>query len=99
MDHPLHDKVIFLTGGAAGIGLECRNRYRDAGAHVVVFDKATGGDVASARDVSQAIDSTLSRYGRIDVIHNNAGIAHPSKVLHDTTDEEWTTMFDINVRG
>ncbi|HTJ14844.1 MAG TPA: SDR family oxidoreductase, partial [Dinghuibacter sp.] len=99
MERPLHNKVIFLTGGAAGIGLECRNRYRAAGAQVVVFDKTTGGDVSSAEEVSDAIERTLARHGRIDVIHNNAGIAHPSKPLHETTTEEWNALFDVNVKA
>lgn len=99
----LENKVIFLTGGAAGIGHECAIKYRDAGAHLVIFDKAFGGDitgnVASAADVAQAIESTLTRYGRIDVIHNNAGIAHPSKPLHQTSDAEWSLLFDVNVKA
>ena len=99
MDRLLHDKVIFLTGGAAGIGLECAHKYRAAGAHVVVFDKVDGLDVTNAGDVAHAIEQTLVQYGRLDVIHNNAGIAHPSKPLHETTDDEWTALFDINVKG
>src|SRR6478609_8898643 len=36
-------------------------------------------DVGNGEQVESAIQATLARYGRLDVIHNNAGIAHPAK--------------------
>jgi NAD(P)-dependent dehydrogenase (short-subunit alcohol dehydrogenase family) len=33
------------------------------------------------------------------VIHNNAGISNPSKAVHETTDDEWDALFDVNVKG
>jgi meso-butanediol dehydrogenase/(S,S)-butanediol dehydrogenase/diacetyl reductase len=62
----------------------------------VLFIKA---DVACAPDVEDAIARTIHYFGRIDVIHNNAGIAGPSKALHETTDDEWQQLFDVNVKG
>ena len=56
-------------------------------------------DVSCAEDVKMAIEQTIKQYGRIDVIHNNAGIANPSKALHDTTDEEWNNLININLKG
>ncbi len=38
-------------------------------------------------------------YGRIDAIHNNAGIAHPSKTLDDTSEEEWDNLMNVNLKG
>lgn len=112
----LKDKVIFLTGGSRGIGLECAKKYRDAGAFVVVVaneaiiveeavsllgDMATGivCDVSRPLEVEQAILQTLDLYGRIDVIHNNAGIADPSKPLHETEEDQWDRLFDINLKS
>jgi meso-butanediol dehydrogenase / (S,S)-butanediol dehydrogenase / diacetyl reductase len=57
------------------------------------------GDVSIACDVETAVKQTVSLYGRIDVIHNNAGIAHPSKPLHETTEREWQNLFDINLKS
>jgi meso-butanediol dehydrogenase/(S,S)-butanediol dehydrogenase/diacetyl reductase len=62
--------------------------------HSVVF-----GDVSNASDVERGIRHTLDRYGKIDVIHNNAGIAYPSKPLHETDDVQWQNLFDINLKG
>ncbi|WP_184542978.1 SDR family NAD(P)-dependent oxidoreductase [Mucilaginibacter sp. FT3.2] len=56
-------------------------------------------DVASATDVQQAIIKTVSYFGKIDVIHNNAGISNPSKALHETTEDEWNALFNVNVKG
>jgi meso-butanediol dehydrogenase/(S,S)-butanediol dehydrogenase/diacetyl reductase len=112
----LKDKIIFLTGGSKGIGLECAKQYIAAGATVVVVTNDSKSaesaskilsdphrilicDVSKARDVADAIHFTLEKYGRIDVIHNNAGIAFPSKPLHETSDPEWDNLFNVNIKG
>ena len=112
----LNEKVIFLTGGSRGIGLECAKKYVEAGALVMIVANEAGSieealrllgdrakailcDVSSGREVEQAIRQTLEIYGRIDVIHNNAGIAHPSKSLDETEEEEWDVLFDTNLKS
>ncbi len=112
----LANKVIFLTGGSMGIGLECAKKYAEEGAKLVIManDEASliesmkilgeahssfFGDISKASDVEHAIQQTLNKYGKIDVIHNNAGIAFPSKPLHETTEKEWDKLFDVNLKG
>jgi meso-butanediol dehydrogenase/(S,S)-butanediol dehydrogenase/diacetyl reductase len=112
----LKDKVIFLTGGSRGIGLECAKKYRAAGAVVVIAanddasvkeavnllgEGSTGilCDVSAPLEVEGAIRQTLDLFGRIDVIHNNAGIAHPSKPLHETAEAEWNSLFNVNLKS
>ena len=56
-------------------------------------------DVSNVLDVEAAIHKTIERYGKIDVIHNNAGIASPSKPLHETSDEEWQLLMDVNLKS
>jgi len=56
-------------------------------------------DVSVANDVKNAIAEAVNRFGKIDVIHNNAGISSPSKTACETTEAEWDTLFDINVKG
>lgn len=56
-------------------------------------------DVSSGESVREAIEKAIDRYGRIDVIHNNAGIAEPSCQLHETTEEEWEKLMGVNVKG
>ncbi len=112
----LKDKIIFLTGGSTGIGLDCAKAYASEGAKVALVarnealaEQAANDlgpdhlgfscDVSKDADVKSAIERVLARYGRIDAIHNNAGIATPSKPLHETTDEEWNALFDINLKS
>ena len=56
-------------------------------------------DVASARDMEIAIQQTVNWFGRIDAVHNNAGISGPSKCLDETSPDEWDRLFNINVKG
>ena len=56
-------------------------------------------DVSREADVAAAIQETLARYGRLDAIHNNAGIATPSKAVHETTDAEWDALFNVNLKS
>lgn len=112
----LKDKIIFLTGGSTGIGLDCAKAYVAEGAKIALVARngelaaqaaATLGpehlgfacDVSKDADVKSAIDRVHSYYGKLDAIHNNAGIAMPSKPLHETTDEEWDALFDINLKS
>ncbi len=112
----LAGKIIFLTGGSRGIGLECAKKYIEAGAKVAIVaddcdsvseslkelgDENMGlvADVRSASDIEKAITKTLDKYGKIDVIHNNAGIAGVSKQLHETAEEDWEDLFGINLKG
>jgi NAD(P)-dependent dehydrogenase (short-subunit alcohol dehydrogenase family) len=56
-------------------------------------------DVSIGSEVKHAIEKALDRYGRLDAIHNNAGIAHPAKMLNDTTEEEWDRLMSVNLKG
>ncbi|MGN6437388.1 MAG: SDR family NAD(P)-dependent oxidoreductase [Agriterribacter sp.] len=111
----LKDKVLFLTGGSSGIGLECAKAYLNEGATVVVasnttveedFGKPTADkcffilcDVSSEEAVRIAIEQTVERFGKLDAIHNNAGIVTPSAMLHETTTEEWHRLMDVNMKS
>ncbi len=112
----MKNKVIFLTGGSTGIGLDCAKAYAAEGALVVlcardgktaeaVAAKLPGQhygircDVSIAAEVEHAIQFTLEKFGRLDAIHNNAGIAYPSKPLHETTEAEWDALMAINLKS
>ncbi len=78
---------------------------QEAADETVAAIKAAGGEaIALQADVSKSdavaglFDAAIKHYGRIDVLVNNAGIMI-TKLLKDTTDEEFTRQFDINVRG
>jgi len=56
-------------------------------------------DVADGAMVESAIAAVLNRFGRIDAVHNNAGIAHPSLPLHETSEADWDHLFNVNVKS
>jgi meso-butanediol dehydrogenase / (S,S)-butanediol dehydrogenase / diacetyl reductase len=56
-------------------------------------------DVADRISVEAAVVAALARYGRIDALHNNAGISAPSKTLDQTTDAEWDRLFAVNLKS
>ncbi|MFJ8082374.1 SDR family oxidoreductase [Streptomyces sp. NPDC096205] len=69
---------------------------RAAGASVV----EQAGDVRVAEDLRSAADSALDRFGTIDVLVNNAGIAAPSgRPVHEIEEDEWGLMLDIDLSG
>jgi NAD(P)-dependent dehydrogenase (short-subunit alcohol dehydrogenase family) len=56
-------------------------------------------DISNEQDVKYAIEKSLEKYGRIDAIHNNAGISAPSKRLHETSSHEWDSLMNTNLKG
>lgn len=56
-------------------------------------------DLNNSSTIQQAMDKVIQTYGQLHAIHNNAGIASPSKPLHETTEEEWEQVMQVNVRG
>ena len=59
---------------------------------------AIQADVSSSADVKILFDKSIAHFGKIDVLVNNAGIMI-TKFIKDTTDEDFTRQFDVNVRG
>lgn len=112
----LQDKVVFITGGARGIGAQVARRLRNKGAKLVLTDlngaelnalaAELGEDrvltaVADVRDLPamQAVAArAIERFGAIDVVVANAGIASYGSVLQVDPDA-FKRVLDINVLG
>lgn len=90
----LSDKVVIVTGGARGVGYGISTRFLEAGAHVVICDikeaaeLPTGGgkqalftpaDVREVDQIDGVIAFTTERFGRLDVLVNNAGGSPPAE--------------------
>src|SRR4051812_47840415 len=56
------------------------------------------GDVRDDGAIQAAVELALSRFGRIDILFNNAGICAYG-LAHELTEEAWDTMLDINLKG
>ncbi|NIT14438.1 MAG: glucose 1-dehydrogenase, partial [Candidatus Dadabacteria bacterium] len=55
-------------------------------------------DVSEEEDCKEAVDYTVNKYGKIDILFNNAGVLELGKT-HETSTETWDKIFDINVKG
>ena len=94
----MQDKVVLVTGGAAGIGRATALRFAAEGAAVVICDlNQTAGQATAAElgpqaafykvnvtdqaEVRQWVAAVIDRYGRIDVLVNNAGIVRDGQLV------------------
>jgi len=104
-------KVAIVTGAASGIGAAITKQLVAEGAKVLAadLDKETLGagsenvatlwcDVSSAQQVNGMIDEAIKRFGRIDILFNNAGTGSFGETP-DIDDETWNRVFAINVNS
>ncbi|NBE92687.1 NAD(P)-dependent oxidoreductase [Nonomuraea sp. KC401] len=69
---------------------------RKAGVAVLVKE----ADVRDLREIEDAVALAVDRFGAVDVLVNNAGIAAPSgKVTHEIDEDEWRLMLDVDLSG
>jgi NAD(P)-dependent dehydrogenase (short-subunit alcohol dehydrogenase family) len=56
-------------------------------------------DVTRPEDVKAALDEAIGTFGRLDLAFNNAGVEQPVKALADVTEQEWSRILDVSLRG
>ena len=56
-------------------------------------------DVSKESDVDDMVSETAERYGRLDMLFNNAGISYPSTLIDEIPVDVWRSMVDINLTG
>ncbi len=86
--------VVTFTGRDASRGIEVVERLAAAGGRADYVEL----DVLNLSQFERVIADMAERYGRLDVMVNNAGSALPRTIL-DTTEEEFEQLFDTNVRS
>lgn len=87
-------KVVINYAGSKNEAEKLVSKIVEQGGEAI----AVQADVSKPSDVKNLFDQAISHFGRVDVLVNNAGIMI-TKLIKDTTDEDFTRQFDINVRG
>lgn len=87
-----HVAVNYLPGGT---------RDQDAQTEVATFGEtgiAVAGDVSKRSDVVQMVAEVVAKFGRLDIVVNNAGIEIKKPFL-EVTDDEWNRVLSVNLYG
>jgi 3-oxoacyl-[acyl-carrier protein] reductase len=106
MNLNLQDKVVIVTGGAAGIGRATASGFEREGAKVVVWDLPRV-DVTDTAAVDAATGEVMAQHGRIDVLVNNAGIVRDAQLvkwkdgqlLSTMDDATFDAVINVNLKG
>jgi len=94
--------AAYFAAEGASVTVNCHERKAQ---ETVDRIKKVGGkfivvqaDVSKPDEVDRLISRTIEKFGRLDILVNNAGIysAHPA---HQTSEEEWDAMIDVNLKG
>ena len=109
----LQGRVALVVGGARGIGKGIADRFHEEGAKLVIADteveagtmtaRAIDGhfvetDISRRADAERAVAAAVDRFGRLDIVIQNAGI-YPWSLIENTEPEEWDAVMAVNLRG
>lgn len=105
----LENKVAIVTGGARGLGQAMAELFAKEGAKVIAADMGELSysnpnvegytlNVADGEACKKFFDYVMEKYGKIDVLVNNAGITRDS-LTRKMTDEQWDMVISVNLKG
>jgi D-sorbitol dehydrogenase (acceptor) len=109
----LTGRTVLVTGAASGIGAASSRRLAADGAQLLLADldgpgveklaaelgqAAIRADVTRGEDVDRMIDEAYRRWGRLDVLFNNAGVIRLQPML-EVTPDEWDRVMSVNLRA
>jgi NAD(P)-dependent dehydrogenase (short-subunit alcohol dehydrogenase family) len=98
LDLELKDRACIVTGASSGIGAATARMLEEEGAQVLRVSR--GGDfacdVTEPDAAEQILAACLERFGRVDVLVNNAGMSRAAS-LEELTEDDWREQWELNV--
>lgn len=95
--------ILFAKEGSKVVVVDC---VVEGGKKTVDLINKDGGeaifieaDVSKSADVQRAITSTVDKYGKLDILYNNAGVEGILAPIHESTEENFDRVISINLRG
>ena len=114
MGDRLKNKVVIITGAAKGIGFATVQRFAQEGAIVIMADmnleaakgaaaqipnaEAYAMNVTDRASIQAVVDQVMQKYGRIDILINNAGITQDARLVK-MTEAQFDAVIDVNLKG
>ncbi|KAI0197020.1 3-oxoacyl-reductase [Astrocystis sublimbata] len=110
----LQGKVAIVTGGASGFGKGIASKFIEEGCSVLIADLSdeagqsvakelgcafTLGDVTRREDWERLLNEAVDKFGRLDIVVNNAGATYANKATEDVTEAEFDKVMNVNVKS
>lgn len=104
------DRTVMITGASGHLGRAVDHAFAALGANRVLVDRqpaSTGQDPSALRlqtdlldteSLGNAVRQAVDRFARIDILCNLAGGFRAGTPAHESSDHDWSFLFDINVR-
>jgi len=105
----LQDKVCIITGAGSGIGRTAAELFAKEGATVIACDVGEAVyddpkihfyklDVTDRAKIAEVVKEVVEKFGKIDVLVNNAGITRDA-LIQKMTEEDWDRVINVNLKG
>ena len=105
----LEGKVAVVTGGAKGLGAAMAQLFAKEGAKVIAVDMGEMSytcenvegytlNVTNVEECKKFYDYAIEKYGKVDILINNAGITRDG-MTRKMTDDMWNLVIDVNLKG
>ena len=104
-------RTVVITGAAGNLGRAVASAFAQASDNLVLLDLKPAAlseserqlyiatDLLDAQSVRAAVDKAVQRFKRIDVLCNIAGAFRMGTPVHETSDEDWHFLIDVNARS